>query len=515
MAQAPLPSLRDMLRILFRQKYRAAFVFALATLLTGLAVVFLPRSYQSEAKLYIRIGREDVALDPVATPGESMQVSTERTGMIKSLMGLLTSRGVVEAVVEQIGAEHIMRGKLPDEEDGEASANTSSPLARLAAPIQIVRRWASEALDGRISAEEQAARNVEKWIEVDAEKKSHLITVVCTCGDARLAQRIVQEVVEEFRRRHIKAHQSQGSLAFFEEQKERLRLKLEEASRKLRDEKNELGVVSINVQREIIREEINNINNSIAAASAELAEARSKLAKIQQQYPESAAELQMPDGEPNEDLATGVSGNSLDQMRASLFALQLRERELAANYFENHPLREAIIEQLRDGKRIMAEQELLVATSNIGKWKAHLDAMDEKMRESQAKLFELNRSEIRVKEAEDVVERVAKAYTQYEENLEVARIDEALEKGRITNVRLVQDATLQHRPVKPKKFLLTAMGLMAAGVMSVGVAVACEYFDPTVKTNDEVEQRLEVPVLVSIPRMKNHRVRITTDVPSL
>ena len=60
---------RDIFRILFRHRRKSAIVFVATIVLTIAGYLVCPRSYVSEAKLFVKIGRESVALDPTATVG--------------------------------------------------------------------------------------------------------------------------------------------------------------------------------------------------------------------------------------------------------------------------------------------------------------------------------------------------------------------------------------------------------------------------------------------------------------
>src|SRR5262245_18285091 len=92
---------RDAVRILFRHRRKMA-VFAGATLaLTLLAIALLPRSYRSEAKLFIRVGRESVGLDPTATTGETIMLQKTQVDEVNSAVNLLTSREVLRQAVEK------------------------------------------------------------------------------------------------------------------------------------------------------------------------------------------------------------------------------------------------------------------------------------------------------------------------------------------------------------------------------------------------------------------------------
>ena len=67
----PALSLHKLGRIVLRHKKKTALAFVL--ILGGVVAVTLlgPRSYTSEAKLLVRLGRENATLDPTATLGQS------------------------------------------------------------------------------------------------------------------------------------------------------------------------------------------------------------------------------------------------------------------------------------------------------------------------------------------------------------------------------------------------------------------------------------------------------------
>ena len=81
----PRFSLRDLYRILFRYKIRSAMVFVATIALVFVGLVVAPREYASEARLFIKTGRESVALDPTATTGQTLQFLDSRENEISSL----------------------------------------------------------------------------------------------------------------------------------------------------------------------------------------------------------------------------------------------------------------------------------------------------------------------------------------------------------------------------------------------------------------------------------------------
>ena len=84
-------SLRDAYRILFRYKMRSALVFVATLVMVVLGIIIAPRKYSSEARLFVKTGRESVALDPTATTGQTLQVIDSRDSEIRSLLDVLHS----------------------------------------------------------------------------------------------------------------------------------------------------------------------------------------------------------------------------------------------------------------------------------------------------------------------------------------------------------------------------------------------------------------------------------------
>ncbi|BCS80352.1 YveK family protein [Anaerocellum diazotrophicum] len=69
---------------------------------------------------------------------------------------------------------------------------------------------------------------------------------------------------------------------------------------------------------------------------------------------------------------------------------------------------------------------------------------------------------------------------------------------KIENVQIVDRAVIPDKPEKPKKLLNTAVAFVLGLMIGVGIAFFIEYLDNTIKTPDDVEKYLELPVLAVI-----------------
>src|SRR5688572_23850611 len=99
---------RGLIQSIFDHKVKIVAVWLLflstALLYTSLA----ERRYVSEAKLFVRLGRESVKLDPTATTGQTLDVHESRDGEINSLFELLGSRVILERIVDEVGVARIL-----------------------------------------------------------------------------------------------------------------------------------------------------------------------------------------------------------------------------------------------------------------------------------------------------------------------------------------------------------------------------------------------------------------------
>ncbi|WP_373230149.1 YveK family protein [Cohnella sp.] len=75
---------------------------------------------------------------------------------------------------------------------------------------------------------------------------------------------------------------------------------------------------------------------------------------------------------------------------------------------------------------------------------------------------------------------------------------------KVDNVSVLDKADPQelHGPVAPNPKLNIAVTFMLALMMGIGISFLLDYLDDTIKTEEDVETLLGVPVLTSIPRFK-------------
>ena len=68
------------------------------------------------------------------------------------------------------------------------------------------------------------------------------------------------------------------------------------------------------------------------------------------------------------------------------------------------------------------------------------------------------------------------------------------------DIQIMDRAQIPNKPVKPKKTLNVAIALFLGLIVSVGISFLLEYQDNTIKTEDDIDRYLELPVIGVIPK---------------
>lgn len=456
---------RDVARVLFRHWRKITLIFCGVVGLSLLAIALLPRSYVSEAKLMIRMGRESVGLDPTATTGETVMLQKTQDEEVNSAVNIFLGRELLERVVEKVGADRI----LDDAQSGRpAGSQQISTVQSVLASINDA--MVSLRLSDPGTKVDQAVRRLEKRTTVTAPKLSTVITVRYTAASPELAHDVVATLTSVFLEDHSRLNQSDGSLQFFATQTDKLFKDLTAAQEKLRDRKNAYQLTSAENRRSMVEQ-------------------------------------------------------TKDAMRRKVYELQMQENDLMSRYTDEFPPLKEIRRQRELAERALMEPSPpSVASEPPTATNANDDSVADRPRtkaspavlqlasvgtEQQGRLASelqrLNDQELELAQLEREVKLLEGKYAMHVEKLEQARVNEALSRDGISNVKVAQQASTVHKPVSPKKSLLLAGGLMVAFIGAAGSALAAERFDQTLRTTAQVEQQLNLPVLASIRYRKGSR----------
>ena len=176
---------------------------------------------------------------------------------------------------------------------------------------------------------------------------------------------------------------------------------------------------------------------------------------------------------------------------------QIAQTKAAIAAAEKAPLRDETTD--RDPTYEALRAELAKSQTDLASLEARATATASLVRSYRAESQELDNKELL---HQDMV-RAAKAdednYMLYLHKQEEARINDALDRQRISNVVVAEPAVVPLLP-QPRWLLALLMGALVAALSSVVVAFAVDYWDPSLRTPEEVESLFGSPVVAAIPR---------------
>ena len=271
------------------------------------------------------------------------------------------------------------------------------------------------------------------------------------------------EFLEAYEHQHLAANHTSGSTQFFTDQAAQLKKELDDASSALRDAKNESGLVSVPVEQQALQGQLTQIEGARLTAESSLASSEASIASLRKSMAELPESLMT-------QKTTGFPNVAADHMQQEYFKHQITVNELQAKLGEGHPLVKIAREQSQRLAEILDQQDSdrTQTTTGVNQSRQTLDlemkreeaiasslraktaALSTQYAGLQNRLRNLNEQEIRINDLERRATIAATNYRRYIDNREQARINDALEANRISNVNIVQPPSLVEEPVSPK-----------------------------------------------------------------
>jgi polysaccharide biosynthesis protein PslE len=464
---------------LLRRHRRKVVLFCLLAVGADLAwVVLARRTYESEAKLYLRVGRESLTLDPSATTGQTVQLQQTLENQINSTLQIFDNRYLAEQVVDQIGATNILAGDLRGDSDQRVSHASFNLLGSISTSVGL--------LDPE-SDRNRAIRKLQSQTFVSSPRNSSILNVQCRAESPALAQQITQAWVEVFLREHVRLTHTLGSREFFAKQVQDSRQQLAAAEQKLRDAKDAAALSSVDGQRRILDDFQNGLRLRLAANAASLESSKARVVEL-------LLAVCALSPSPLAQKAVGVSDQAWTLLRERRRTLETREQELRSHP-PGEPLLASLTEQRRRIDAILAaatdtrsqqsagsnatyqnlHQGLLNEQATLAALTEEHRALEKQAEAARRELHLLNRQAAQIVDLDRQVAILEAQYRTSVEKAEQSRIQEALEQHQISSVNVVQPATFVERPISPNKPLLLVLGVVVSVFGSIGVALLADY----------------------------------------
>ncbi len=486
-------ALRDALTVLFKRRAVVVTTFLLVMTAVVLVTFLIAPTYEVSAAIVLKKTRADVSLKDAPGTVTEEEVNSETQ--------LLLSRALVEEVLKTL--------KVGNEEKPKNG-------------FQQAKAWVHERLRGyRLSPFEGLVLELQRKVKVTPIRKSNVVEVSYRSQDPAWATNVVRTFTEKHLEMRSRVYQPPQAVAFFEEQvrasKERLVQREGELEDFLRGAdvtiiKGPVGTESLAAQKESELQQLSELQKRRAETSAVVHEYEETVAALEKRLAREPARL------PSANRLN--LDPTIEEVEKELVTLQLRRDELIQKYTAENRLvrdidtrialarerRQEVQQRLGDIDRTepnpvhqQLRTEMLRTRANLEGARARGDSLAGQIAAFRQTGEAMNAKSLDLERLRREVTTAEEAYSLYQKKFEEARISLAMDQEKILSVSIARPATVPLRPVAPNKRLNLVLGLLLAIGSAVGLAFVLESLDHTFTTGLDVERRLGIPLLASIP----------------
>ncbi len=428
---------RDWFALGFRHRRLIALSFLGVFTGAVLAAFLLPSRYQANTKILVRRERQD----PLVTPDASIAMPQAPLGPteteLNSEIVLTKSPDLLEAVVTICGLQK----------------TTSRSGWRSWFPVS----WMAGDPKKELAT---AVHEMEGALKVELLPKTNLISITYEDSNPQRAAQVLHTLVNLYMEKHLAVHRPAGTFEFFQQQTEQHKQGLEEAESRLIDFSQKQDAVSPGQQK---------------VATLQKLQLHTTLLNLELKRTELLQKF-----EPTYRLVQEVD-TQIAQTRTAIAA----EEKLREETTDRNPIFEWVDSELTKARSQLAAEQTRaeVLTSTVRSYEQEASSLDQKEVLQQRLLRDQKANETN--------------YLLYSRKQEEARISDSLDRSRIVNVAVAEAATVPAVPSRSRGMTLL-VGFFAAIAVSLVVAAAAEHFNPSLRTSEEVQELLNVPVLALI-----------------
>ncbi len=495
-SEAPQRHLRDHLRVLYKYRWLASTCFVLTLGAAVLLTLMTPRQYTASTRL--QVAREsNIQLrlaENVLRPDEPDRVVNGGSSFLATQVAILQSRDL---------AERVIRGqRLAQNEAFLHPTDERAGLLALGERVMGAVRPRGWSPSGPVASDPGGAGEAPdpelldrymKWLSVRDVRGTDLVEIRFTTPSAALSAFLAAAHAQAYleANEEVRLEANVTAKDFLGKQLHESRDRVEQAEEALGRFAAAHPNIAINEEHKLVPQRLQELQTLLTKAESSRQSLETKAGFL--------------DGAETERLAYFLGQPGVQKLRLSEVEVAAQMASLAPRLGPNHPQMIELGTQLGAIRKQIATEVAHELASLRAKFSAA------KLRESGL------RRTIATQEASAIAARDLGA--RWELLRRDADTAHALHQSLLTqqlqtavtselaasNVRVVERSELPVGPSSPNVPLNLALGVLGGLGLAVGAAFACEYFDSSVKSGEEVEDLLQLAPLATIPNFQMAR----------
>jgi succinoglycan biosynthesis transport protein ExoP len=497
-ASYPRPGLPDdelldvkaLLGVFRRRTWTLMSIIALGFAVTVIVSFQMPALYTATSKVALEV-RQSQVMDFTAVlsgaPPDSAMVDTE--------VEVLGSRQLAGVVVDQLG--------LLNSPEFNSSLMSPTPLGSIRDGIDglvgmLQPRQAGIQLDSAAVQETQlrdrAVNRLMDRVDIRRSGSSYLIAIQATSATPSLARDIANGFADQYIVGQLeeKFAATQRANAWLNERVEVLRAQVREKEVAVAEFREAAGLLDAQGAT-LTEQQVSDVNAQLIMQRAALAEAEARLNSVRSQISR---------GVSAESIAEVLQSPVIRDLRRQQTDINRRRGDLTTRYGPRHPEIVTINREQSDlNLQISHEVDRIVANldSEASISRERVRSLSGSLAQLRGRLGENYGNVVRLQE----LQREADASRLLFQSM-LARFQETTEQESLTesDARIVSQAMVPFEPSTPNIPLNLALGLMGSIGLGITVIFLMEVLDTRLFSEQDVESKLRVPHIASVPKLQ-------------
>ena len=438
--------------LVLRARQRIVFITLLLTVATTLIVsLVLPKTYKATSSLVLNYKGVD-PLTGLTMPGQLLP------GYMATQIDIISSQNVALRVVDQL---HL--------------ADSPAVVAQF-----------REAANGRGTIRDWLAALLLKKLEIVPSRESSVVDISFQGSDPQFVAAVANAFADEYQKISVqlKVEPMKKAATYFSEQTKLLRDNVEAAQSRLSKYQQDNGIVSLDNRLDVESNRLNDLSAQLVAAQGQLMEASSR-----QRMAQSANGSESPD----------VASNPLIQnLKIGLGAAESKFAEVSQRLSSNHPQYQSAKAEV-DKLRADLRDQLQIASRSVGGNAQILSQREASIKEAlaaqKAKVLELNRSRDEMNVLNKDVESAQRAFDVASQRFSQTKIEGQSDQS---DIAVLNPAVPPIEPAGPKVLMNTVLSVFLGVLLGLGLAMLAEMLDRRVRSEGDLVEAVQIPVLGAI-----------------
>jgi capsular exopolysaccharide synthesis family protein len=340
---------------------------------------------------------------------------------------------------------------------------------------------------------EQLVNRLSKMVEVRLRKGTRLIDIRVEHTDPSLTALVANSIVREFLLQNQEHTASSSDIAteFLVKEAQELKHKLEASESLFQSFKEQIKVSSLEDRQHVVLEKLKDLG-------AKVTEAKSQ--RIMQETAWRQVTALSNDVNALFVVPAVANDQAVVEIRSSIAKLESDVANLRQRYKPLHPKFIQAQSQLTEWKSALRRAIVAVPQRVRSAYESALvgeQALEAELKAQDTIALELNKLSVRYNVLARDVEADRALYQSVLNRMKETFVTKDLKPSK---VRLIQEATVPEKPIRPEKVRVILTGIMAGLAISILLVLLLNAIDRSLKTVDQTEEYLTLPVLSTVPK---------------